>query len=142
MDGFTAASAVVGFIAGVLAIAEVVVEYTRNTVGANEERDALLSEIEATNNLLKELETKAKSLQWKNTHSSMEKLDGPLQRYRSALEAAQEKLQPPKTLVGKAAKRAVWHFQKGEFAEILLKISRSKADFAALLSLYLDFFLE
>jgi hypothetical protein len=63
-------------------------------------------------------------------------LDGPLQRYRSALEAAQEKLRPAKTSVGKAAQQAVWHFQKGEFAEILLKISRIKSEFAILLTLH------
>src|SRR5271167_2543442 len=133
MDTFTAGSAVIGFIAGVLDIAEVVVEYTRNIFGANKEKEDLLLEIDATNNILKNL---AKSLQGKNTHSLMEKLDGPLQRCRSALEAAQEKLQPAETSVGKVAKRAVWHFQKGEFAEILLKISRSKSDFATLLTLY------
>ena len=136
MDPFTAGSTVVGFIAGILDIAEVIAEYIRNTVGANEEKEALLSEIDATNNLLKDLERKAKAPEWKSTRSSMEKLDGPLQRYRSALEAGQEKLRPAKTSVGKVAKQAVWHFQKGEFAEILLKISRSKSDFAILLTLY------
>jgi len=136
MEPFTAGSAVVGFIAGVLDIAEVVVEYTRNTVGANDEKESLLSEIDATNNLLKDLERKAKALQWENTHSSMEKLDGPLQRYRSVLEVAREKLRPAKTSVGKAAQQAVWHFQKGEFAEILLKISRIRSEFTMLLTLY------
>jgi len=136
MEPFTAGSAVVGFIAGVLQIAETVVEYTRNTVGANDENQTLLSEIDATNNLLKELERKAKAPQWKNTHGSMERLNGPLQRYRSALEAAQDKLRPAKTSVGKAAQQAVWHFQKGEFTEILSKISRIKSEFDTLLTLY------
>jgi hypothetical protein len=112
MDVISAASAVVGLIAGVLDIAEVVYEYARNTIGANKEKKELLSEIEATNNLLKALQTKAKAPQWKNTFASMENSDGPLQRYRSALEAAQNKLRPAETSLGKAAKRAVWHFQK------------------------------
>ena len=136
MEAFTAGSAVIGFIAGVLEIAEAVVEYTRNTVGANDEKESLLSEIDATNNLLKDLERKATASQWKNTYSSMEQLDGPLQHYQSALEVAREKLRPAKTSVGKGAQRAVWHFQKGEFSEILLKISRIKSEFAILLTLY------
>jgi hypothetical protein len=141
MDGITAASTVVGLIAGVLDIAEVVYDYARNTIGANKEKEELLSEIEATNNLLTELQGKANVPQWKNTFGSMQKLDGPLQRYRSALEAAEAKLRPAKTSLGKAAKRAVWHFQKDEFAEILAKISRSKADLGTLLNLYLLLFL-
>jgi hypothetical protein len=136
MDLISAASAVVGLIAGVLDIAEVVYEYARNTIGANKEKEELLSEIEATNNLLKTLQAKAKAPQWKNTLASMNRSDGPLQRYRAALEEAGAKLRPAETSLGKAAKRAVWHFQKGEFAEILSKISRSKADFAILWNLY------
>jgi hypothetical protein len=140
MDGFTAASAVVGFIAGLLDIAEVVVQYTRNTLGEKEEKQALLSEIEATNNLLKKLKAKAEGSQWLKTIStSMEESDGPFQRYQSALVTAQKKLEPSKTGADKAVERAVWHFQKGKFAEILDKITRSKADFALLLSVYLDF---
>jgi hypothetical protein len=142
MDGITAASTVIGLIAGVIQIAEVVYEYARNTIGANKEKEDLLSEIEATNKLLKALQTKAKAPQWKNTLASMNKSDGPLQRYRSALEAARNKLRPAETSLGKAAKRAVWHFQKDEFAEILSKISRSKADFATLLNLYSPFSLK
>jgi hypothetical protein len=142
MDGITAASTVIGLIAGVIDIAEVVYEYARNTIGANKEKEDLLSEIEATNNLLKALQTKAKAPQWKNTLASMNESDGPLQRYRSALEAARNKLRPAETSLGKAAKRAVWHFQKGEFAEILSKIGRSKADFATLLNLYSPFSLK
>jgi hypothetical protein len=136
MDAISAVSAVVGLIAGVLDIAEVVYKYARNTIGANKEKEELLSEIDATNNLLKVLQAKAKAPQWKNTLASMEKSDGPLQLYRSALEAAQNKLQPAETSLGKAAKRGMWHFQKGEFGEILSKIIRSKADFATLLNLY------
>jgi hypothetical protein len=123
MDVITAASTVVGLIGGVLDIAEVVYEYARNTIGANKEKEDVLSEIEATNHLLKALQAKAKAPQWNNTHSSTNESDGPLQRYRSALEEAEAKLRPAETALGKAAKRAVWHFQKGEFAEILSKIS-------------------
>jgi hypothetical protein len=83
----------------------------------DKEKEELLLEIEATNNLLKKLQEKAKAPQWK--FASMEKSDGPLQLYRGALEEAQEKLRPARTRLGKAVKRAVRHFQKGEFVEIL-----------------------
>jgi hypothetical protein len=136
MDVISAASAVVGFIAGVLDIAETVYGFARNTIGAHKEKEDLLSEIKATNNLLKALQAKANAPQWKTTLASMNKSDGPLQCYRSALEEAEAKLRPAETSLGKAAKRAVWHFQKGEFVEILSKISRSKADFATSLNLY------
>lgn len=142
MEVLSATSAVVGLIAGVLDIAEVVYEYARNTIGANKEKDELLSEIKATNSLLKALQAKAEAPQWKNTLASMNESDGPLQRYRSALEEAEAKLRPSETALGKAAKRAVWHFQKGEFAEILSKINRSKVDFATLLNLYSPFCLN
>ena len=55
MQFFTARSAVVGFIAGVLDIAKVAVEYAYNTIGANNEKETLLSEIDATNAFLKDL---------------------------------------------------------------------------------------
>jgi hypothetical protein len=111
----------------------------RNTIGANKEKDELLSEIEATNSLLKELQAKAKALHWKNTLSSMERPDGSLHRYRVALEALQAKLVPATTSMGKAAKRAVWHFQREEIEEIISKISRCKDDIRILLNLYFDF---
>lgn len=131
MDGFTGASAVVGFIAVVLDIATVVVEYTRNMLGEKEEKQALPLEIEATNSLLKRLKANAEGSQWlKITNTSMEELDGPFRRYQS-LEVARKKLESG---AGKAVKRARWHFQKGEFTEILDKITRSKAEFALLLS--------
>jgi hypothetical protein len=135
MDAVTAASTIVGLIAGCLDVAGVVYDYARNTTGAAKEKEELLSEIEATNTLLKVLQAKAKSPQWKNTLASMENPDGILQSYQSALEAAKAMLDPAKTKLGKVAKQAVWHFQKGEFVEILSKISRSKADFATLLNL-------
>jgi hypothetical protein len=137
MDPVTAASTIVGLIAGCLDIAGTIYDYARNTTGAAKEKEDLLSEIEATNTLLKALQAKAQTPQGKNTLASMNKSDGPLQRYRSALKAAEEKLRPAETSIGKATQRAVWHFQKGEFSDILFKISRSKVDFATLLNVYL-----
>ena len=67
----------------------------------------------------------------------MEKVDGLLKLYRSTLDLAEDKLQPSRNRFGKVTKRFVWYFQRGEFAEILAKIGRIKADFNALLNLYL-----
>ena len=131
----------VGIVAGIgtlIQLSEIVLEYLRNTAGANEEKKNLLLEISATNILLKELEGKAKVPELKNTLESMQRPDGPLEMYRSALKAAEEKLQPAKNPFIKVTKRLVWHFRKGEFAEILAKITRSKSDFVTLLTLYLQ----
>ena len=132
---------IVASIGSVIQLSEIVLEYLRNTAGANEEKKALLLEIYATNILLKELEAKAKAPEWKNTLESMQKPDGSLEMYRSALKAAEEKLQPAKNPFVKVTKRLVWHFQKGEFAEILAKIARSKSTFDTLLNLYVQTFL-
>jgi hypothetical protein len=141
MDPVTAASTIVGLIAGCIDIAGVVYDYARNTAGAAVEKDELLSEIESTNKLLKAIQVKleTKAPQWKNTLDSMHQKDGPLEHYRSALEAAKLKLEPSKTKVGKVVQQAVWHFRKDEFAEILSKIGRSRGDFAALLTVYCPF---
>jgi hypothetical protein len=125
----------VASIGSIIEFSEVVLEYIRNTAGANEEKKALLLEIMSTNTLLRELEGKAKAPEWRNTLESMQKPDGPLVQYRLALNGAAEKLQPSKNPFVKVTKRFVWHFQKGEFSEILGKIGRSKAAFDTLLSL-------
>ena len=126
---------IVASIGSIIQFSEIVLGYVRNTAGANEEKKALLLEISATNILLKELEGKAKAPEWKKTLESMQKLDGPLEIYRSALKSAEEKLQPSKNPFAKVTKRLVWHFQKGEFADILSKINRSRSDFNTLLNL-------
>jgi hypothetical protein len=123
---------IVTSIGSLIKSSELVLGYIRNTAGANEERKDLLREISATKDLLKDLEEKTKAPEWKKTHESTQKLGGHLELYRSALKSAEEKLQPSKNLF---VKRLVWHFQKGEFAEILSKIVRSKLDFNTLLNL-------
>ena len=126
---------IVASIGSIIQFSEIVLGYVRNTAGANEEKMSLLLEISATNILLKELEGKAKAPEWKKTLESMQKLDGPLEIYTSALKSAEEKLQPSKNPFAKVTNRLVWHFQKGEFADILSKINRSKSDFSTLLNL-------
>jgi hypothetical protein len=126
---------IVSSIGTLLQLSEIVVEYIRITVGANDEKKALLLEITETSILLKELEGKANAPEWKKTLESVQKPDGPLERYRSALKDVENKLQPSKNRFAKVTKQFVWYFQKGEFTEILAKIGRSKADFSTLSNL-------
>jgi hypothetical protein len=126
---------IVASIGTLIQLSEIVVEYIRITAGANDEKKAMLLEITETNILLKELEGKAQALEWKKTLESVQKADGPLERYRSALTEVEDKLQPSKNRFAKVTKRFVWYFQKEEFTEILAKISRSKMDFSTLLNL-------
>jgi hypothetical protein len=116
-------------------LSEIVLEYIRITAGANDEKKALLLEITATSIILKELEGKAQSPEWKKTLESMQNPDGPLERYRLALKEVEDKLQHSKNRFATVTKRFVWYFQKGEFTEILGKIVRSKADFKTVLNL-------
>ncbi len=135
----------VGIVAGIgslIQLSETVLSYIRKTAGANEEKKALLLEISATNILLRELERKAKAPEWEKTLESLQKPDGPLEMYRSALKSAEEKLEPSKNPFAKVTKRFVWYFQKGEFTEILAKIGRSKATFDTMFNLYLAFLIK
>jgi hypothetical protein len=116
-------------------LSESVLEYIRKTAGANDEKIALMTEIASTTILLNELKGRAEAPEWKRTFNSMQRTEGPLETYKSALEAAAEKLQPSKNPFVKVTKRMVWYFKRGEFAEILSKINRSKSAFDTLLNL-------
>jgi len=135
----------VGIVAGIgslIQLSETVLSYVRKTAGANEEKKALLLEISATNILLRELQRKAKAPEWEKTLESLQKPDGPLEVYRSALKSAEEKLEPSKNPFAKVTERFVWYFQKGEFTEILAKIGRSKATFDTIFNLYLAYLIK
>jgi hypothetical protein len=133
---------IVASIGTLIQLSETVFEYIRKTSGANEEKKALLLEISATNILLRELERKAKAPEWEKTLKSLQKPDGPLELYRSALKSAEEKLEPSKNPFAKVTERFVWYFQKGEFTEILAKIGRSKAIFDTIFNLYLAYLIK
>lgn len=79
---------IVSSIGSIIQFSETLLEYIRKTVGANEEKKALLLEISDTNVLLKQLEGKAKAPEWKKTNESMQKVDGLLKSYRSTLNSA------------------------------------------------------
>lgn len=133
---------IVASIGTLIQLSETVFEYIRKTSCANEEQKALLLEISATNILLRELERKAKAPEWEKTLKSLQKPDGPLELYRSALKSAEEKLEPSKYPFAKVTERFVWYFQKGEFNEILAKIGRSKANFDTILNVYLAYLIK
>jgi hypothetical protein len=127
---------IVSSIGTIIALSETVVGYLRNTVHATEEKKKLVADIVATSALLKRLQDKANSPEWKHTRESMEAADGPLKRLESALKLVEAKAQPAKNRFSKVTKRLIWHFDKGEYAEILSKIRSSKLDFMTALGLY------
>jgi hypothetical protein len=127
---------IVSSIGAIIELSESVVGYLRNTVRATEEKEKLLADIVATTALLKRLQEKAGSPEWKHTRESMEAADGPLKRLESALKALEAKAQPAKNRFRKVTKRLIWHFDKDEYAEILSYIQSSKLDFMTALGLY------
>jgi hypothetical protein len=127
---------IVSSIGAIIALSESVVGYLRNTARATEEKEKLLADIVATTALLKKLQEKAGSPEWKNTRESMEAADGPLKRLESALKVLEAKAQPSKNRFRNVTKRLIWHFDKGEYAEILSSIQSSKLDFTTALGLY------
>jgi DNA-binding transcriptional regulator YdaS (Cro superfamily) len=134
-DGVSLVVGIASAFVTLIQLSETVLEYARKTARANDEKKALLTEIASANVLLNELKGKAGAPEWKKTFESMRRADGPLEMYKSALEAAAEKLQPSKNPFVKVTKRLVWYFKRGEFVEILSKISWSKSEFDTLLNL-------
>jgi hypothetical protein len=127
---------IVASLGTIIQLSEIVVEYLRNTVSATEEKEKLCTEILATRALLEKLHQKAGSPEWKHTLASMDAADEPLKRLESALQVLEAKAQPAKNRFRKVTKRFIWHFEKGEYVEILSKIQSSKLDFMTALGLY------
>lgn len=127
---------IVASIATLIQMSETVRKYIITTAGVNEEKEALLREINSAKELLQKLETKASAPEWKNTLESMQEPKGYLESYRSALQEVVEKLKPSTTRVGKVTSTLTWYFKKGEFADILSKVHRSRENFEILLDWY------
>jgi len=127
---------IVGGIGAIIQLSETVVAYLRNTVRATKEIEKLLTEIVTTTALLQKLREKAKSPEWKHTRESMEAADGSLKLLESALQVLERKAQLEKNRFRKVTNRLIWHFEKGEYAEILSKIESSKSTFTIALGLY------
>jgi hypothetical protein len=128
----------VGFVASVgtlIQLSEIVVEYLRNTAGAKEEKKKLITEIVSTRALLDELREKAKPPTWNKTVEMMEQPDGPLEILESALKKLETKAQPSNNRFVKVTSRFIFHFEKGEYEEILREIGTSKANFMMVLGL-------
>jgi hypothetical protein len=129
----------VGFVASVgtlIQLSEIVVEYLRNTAGAKEEKKKLITEIVSTRALLDELRGKAKPPTWNNTVEMMERPDGPLQVLESVLKKLEAKAKPSNNRFVKVTSRFIFHFEKGEYEEVLREIGTSKANFMMVLGLY------
>jgi hypothetical protein len=128
---------IVASIGGLLQLSEVIIEYLRNTMGAKEQMNKLITEIIATKVLLEELRDTAKEPEWSNTLESLEKPGGPLELLRSSLEELDKKAKLSRSQLNKITKRLVWQFDRGEYEEILSRIERSKALLSLALQMYM-----
>jgi hypothetical protein len=127
-----AAGLYVGLVASISTIIQlsgIVAEYLRNTAGATEQKRKLLKEIVSTTAILDELKWKAQSPEWVNTLEVIQQPKGPLQLFKSALQILENKAKPSNNRFMKVTKRFIFHFEKGEYEEILAKIERGKSNF-------------
>jgi len=128
----------VGLVASIgtlIQLSGIVVEYLRNTAGAPEQKRKLLNEIVSTTAILDDLQRKAQSPEWSNTLDLLQQPKGPLELFKSALQTLENKAKPSNNRFMKVTKRFIFHFEKGEYEEILAKIERSKSNFMIVLGL-------
>jgi hypothetical protein len=128
---------IVASVGGLLQLSEVIIEYLRNTMGAKEQMNKLITEIMATKILLEELRDTAKAPEWSNTLESLEKPGSPLELLRSSLEELDKKAKVSGSQMNKITKRLVWQFDRVEYEEILSRIERSKALLSLALQMYI-----
>jgi hypothetical protein len=127
---------IVASIGTLLQLSEIVIEYIRNTAGAENEMKELLIEVTATRKLLAQLQEAAKAPEWKNTVESLEEAGGPLDVLKSSLKELETKATNSKKGFKNITKRLIWHFEKGELESILAKIERGNSRLNTALNLY------
>jgi len=128
----------VGLVASIgtlIQLSGIVAEYLRNMAGAPEQKRKLLNEIVSTTTILDDLQRKAQSPEWSNTLDLLQQPKGPLELFKSALQALENKTKPSNNRFMKVTKRFIFHFEKGEYEEIFAKIERSKSNFMIVLGL-------
>jgi hypothetical protein len=116
-------------IGAILQLTGMVVKYLNDVKDASRDRHTILVEISSINGLLfslKDLACRAESGEtWLATVRSLNVPDGPLERFKWALEQLAARLAPAAGLKN-VAKALSWPFQKGEVTTILSTIERQK----------------
>lgn len=122
VDPVTAAKA----IGGLLGDAKTVVAYIEDVKDANEDKDKLLSEIEATQTLLQQLQNHENDGTWKETMEALNVPRGPFEQLRQELKHMETKLKPSNKIWKRGAKALVWHFTKDGIRKHFDRIERLK----------------
>ena len=95
--------------------------------GALKDRQRILSELYNVSSTLLVLEEQASQVQqgdvWSSTLLSLNRLNGPIEQFKTALEHLEKKLAPVEGW-RKLGKKIAWPFQKEEIEEILSVLER------------------
>jgi len=131
-----AAALWVGFVAAIGTILQLsgeVIKYIEDTTVALAERQSLLREIIATNEVLRSFEDRAKRDDCKPSTNALKALQEPLDQIRVVFESLKRDLRPAHTTAGRIVGSTTWYFSKHKINNMVSKISRFNALFTSVL---------
>jgi predicted nuclease with TOPRIM domain len=105
---------------------QVVVEYINDVKDANEDRNKLDEEIQATKVVLKQLESHANEDEWKETMEALSAPGGVFEGLKQELDSMANKLKPPNKKWKRGAKSLIWNFTKDGIRNHFDRIERLK----------------
>jgi len=116
----------------ILQLSGEVVQYIKDAKGAPTKRQDLLHEIDATANVLRRFEVRAKRDDCK---SALEVLNRPLEQHQDLLNKLKAKLQPAHTTLRGIVTHATWHFSENEINKMVSRMERFKSLFNHVLAM-------
>jgi hypothetical protein len=123
----------VGFAASVgtlLQLSGEVITYIGDAKVACVERQNLLHEINATNEVLRLFEVRAKRDDWKPTMNALNAPHGPLDQFRVVLESLKKELRPAHTTAARIGRSATWYFFKHKINNMVSTVGHFNALFS------------
>jgi hypothetical protein len=123
----------VGFAASVgtlLQLSGEVITYIEDATVALAERQNLLHEIIATNEVLRSFQVRAKRDCWKPILNALNAPQGPLDQFKVVLESLQDDLRPAHATAARIARSAMWYFSKRKINNMISTIGRFNALFS------------
>ena len=117
----------------ILQLTGTVAQHLTTVRNAGEDRDTLLLELCNVTATLSMLEEQASQAQqgdvWSSGLLSLDKPNGPIEQFKTALERLEHKLAPPEGWSSKVVKAIAWPILKKEIKELLNVIERHKTFF-------------
>lgn len=123
----------VGFAASVgtlLQLSGEVITYIEDATVALAERQNLLHEIIATNEVLRSFQVRVKRDCWKPMMNALNAPQGPLDQFKVVLESLKDDLRPAHTTAARIARSATWYFSKHKINNMISTIGRFNALFS------------